>query len=81
MSLQNQVVTSIGAVLFYKGQSYKVVGLVPHRTYDGRVLDLVELSTHCAECAVEFTTRVPADRPFVAASRRCKTHRKPGVRV
>jgi hypothetical protein len=55
----------IGTSFRRRGQRYTITGFGPHTCRDGRMIELVELESHCWDCA----------RPFeLMASRRNVTH-------
>ncbi len=65
-----------------RGQTYTFNSKRPHRTRDGREVDLLIYSTACPNCGCEFeiaATRTAVKRREL--SRRCRACRSPGVRV
>lgn len=64
-----------------RGQSFHCEALIDHVRKDGEPTKLAVVVTRCAECGVEVrtkTTLVSAQRWPV---RRCREHKRPGVKV
>jgi len=66
-----------------QGQPYWLVGVQPHTRKDGTSTRLAIWVGPCATCGQQFTTKSPLANgdPRPPESRRCLTHKLPGVRV
>jgi hypothetical protein len=75
--------TEVGDVFHRRGQRYEVVDVHPHQTRDGRLVPLLRVCSHCADCSepFEFSATASMIRRGVPLNRRCELHRRPGVPV
>lgn len=69
-----------GLAFIQGGQRYKLDRLETHERHDGETVQLVVLSTHCADCGASFEVRQPLDGTKYL-NRRCADHRKPGKKA
>ena len=68
-----------GFMMAIDGQVFEFIKNTPHTKRDGQSTTLMTWKTLCAECGDEFISASPFGR--IPETRRCATHRKPGVRV
>jgi hypothetical protein len=71
-----------GIHFVYRGQRYRRIGLKPHIRVDGGTTQLAIWESRCAECDEAFQFKTTARiRKLRQPNRRCRRHRRPGVRV
>ncbi|GAB7550709.1 hypothetical protein NRB_02030 [Novosphingobium sp. 11B] len=84
MNRRANTITPVGSVpvgfaIDANGQRFDAVSSEPYRRLDGEMVTLTNWSAQCATCGEEFLqSTAPSRWPEL---RRCKAHRKPGVRV
>jgi hypothetical protein len=72
----------IGSKAHVQQQRFECVGLRPHRTRDGRDVQLAVWQAPCADCGAPFQLVTPVrERTVRVDRRRCDAHRRPGSRV
>lgn len=74
-------VTATGKTRKFRDQVYKCIGLEPYERIDGSRTMLSLWRSACAECGRPFVTSLPAKARRFEPNRRCREHRRPGVRV
>ena len=65
----------------YHGQHYRLAGERQHIRRDGALTTLAIWRSHCATCGEPFEFLLPVKATKFMPSRRCRMHKKPGVRV
>ena len=65
----------------YRGQTYALIRSRPYIRRDGSTTELFIWRGHCAECGTAFGFSTPALSSKFEPNRRCREHRRPGVRV
>jgi hypothetical protein len=66
---------------FYDGQRYELVRTEPYTRTDGGETELSIWQSECPVCGGAFEVRTPARARKFEPNRRCRKHRRPGVRV
>jgi len=65
----------------YRGQLYERIGGRPYQCKDGRIVQLAEWRSRCANCSEPFSFSRPANSPRFNPNRRCQKCKRRGVRV
>lgn len=68
----------VGEVKKYKNQTYQCVEVEPYTRRDGTESVVLVWETACADCGRTFSFTTP-NRRWFSPSRRCQSHRRPGV--
>lgn len=71
----------MGTEKTYHQQQYVCVGLRQHRRRDGTISVLAEWQSECAQCGDRFSFFIPSLSGKFMPNRRCRQHKRPGVRV
>jgi hypothetical protein len=73
---------ALGGIAFVQHQRFECVEIRPHKTMDGRQMELTRWQSHCADCGAPFELLTPRRTVAVRVDRRrCAEHRDPKRRV
>ena len=73
---------ALGGIAFVQHQRCECVEIRPHKTMDGRQMELTRWQSHCADCGAPFELLTPRRNVAVRVDRRrCAEHRDPKRRV
>jgi hypothetical protein len=73
---------ALGGIAFVQHQRFECVEIRPHKTMDGRQMELTRWRSHCADCGAPFELLTPRRNVAVRVDRRrCAEHRDPKRRV
>ncbi|MCA4920350.1 MAG: hypothetical protein ING82_13060 [Roseomonas sp.] len=73
---------ALGGIAFVQHQRFECVEIRPHKTMDGRQMELTRWQSHCADCGAPFELLTPRRNVAVRVDlRRCAEHRDPKRRV
>ena len=72
----------LGSIALVQHQRFECVEIRPHKTMDGRQIELTRWLSHCADCGAPFDLLAPRrNAPVRVDRRRCAEHRDPKRRV
>ena len=70
-----------GMQKIFDGQVYKLARTEPYTRRDGSQTMLTVWRSHCADCGEVFELRTPTASSRFEPNRRCRNHKRPGVKV
>ena len=75
------IVLHEGMNIDYRGQHYRCEAIAPYTRKDGKPSALAIIASECAKCGEPFTMTLPAAVEKFMPNRRCKLHKRPGIKV